>query len=173
MMTAPFLTLPLRRKRDVLSARQKARRVANLLGYQTHEQACITAGAFMVASQALALFGKAVLCFQIEDRQLNIFAQEVKRESASTANRITHLVDETNVKTLYRLTKPLPAEQSHDLADKDLGWLINTVADTAPDHLFEEVEKQNQEILMLLSELRLCRPPLPRTEEKIQNPHAA
>lgn len=178
MTITPFLALVLRRKKDALSARQKARRVANLLGYDTQEQACIAAGAFVVACQALTLFGRARLCFQIENNQLDVFAQELKNPSqesakASSANRITGLFRTVDPKTLYRLSKPLPPEQSPHFAEMDLGWLVTKVEETACSGLFDEIIKQNQEMLTLLHELRLCQATLSAREEKPRNPHAA
>jgi hypothetical protein len=175
MTITPFLTLILRGKKDALYARQKARRVANLLGYDPQEQACIAAGAFVVACQALALFGKARVCFQIENQHFEVFAQELKSESAKAAlaNRITGLFRAVEPKTLYRLSKPLPPEQSPHLDEMDLGWLVNKVEETAASGLFDEIVKQNQEMLTLLHELRLCQAALNRNEEKPRNPHAA
>jgi hypothetical protein len=175
MTITPFLTCKLRGKKDAILARQKARRIASLLCYPPHEQACIAAGVFVVACQGLALLGKARLCFQIENRQLQVFAQQAISEQSNTcpapANRITEVLREVDPKTLYRLTKPLPPEQQ--VSEKDLGWLVHKVEETAPDNLFGEIVRQNQEILSLLHELRLFQGNAPEKEEKTKNPHAA
>src|SRR5207245_2326032 len=132
MTITPFLTLPIRGKKDALYARQTARRVASLLRFHPHEQACITAGVFVIACQALTLFGKARICFQIENQQLHVFAQGGKQASQTDSqddciNRITELLRGTDAQPLYRLTRPLPADQGPELAERDLGWLVQQV----------------------------------------------
>jgi len=178
MTITPFLTLQLGARKDALHARQTARRVATLLGYSPHEQACITAGVFVIACQALTRFGgKARLCFQIEKRHLHVFAQEspaaTAEPSPTGANRITEWFRDVDPQTLYRLSKPLPAEQTNDLTERDLGWLVSKVEEAVPHALFEEVVKQNQEILALLHELRLCQGVALEKEKKFSDPHAA
>ena len=173
MTITPFLTLKLRGKRDALLARQRARRVANLLGFDAHEQACIAAGAFVVACQALTLLGKTHLCFQIENHQMHIFVQDAKPQTDTPeAKRLRGLFPAVDPHALYRLTKPLPAQQ---LAadEQELGWLAATVEATAASGLFDEIIKQNQEILALLHEVRLYRADGKQKEEKPANPHAA
>jgi len=175
MTITPFLALKLRGKKDAILARQRARRVASLLAFDIHEQACIAAGAFVVACQALKLFGKARLCFQIENHQLQIFAQDVKPATAeppTVSTRLTGMFPETDPKTLFRLTKQLPAQSG--LADEmELGWLVKKVEETACDGIFDEIVKQNQEMLALLHELRLFQAGSSQKPEKSSNPHAA
>ena len=173
MTITPFLTLKLRGKRDAVLARQRARRAASLLCFDPHEQACVAAGAFVVACQALLLFGKARLCFQIENNQLHIFAQEAVTEPAQVPpKRLAGLFPEADPKALFRLTKPLPV-QKHATEELDLAWLVKKVEETACAGLFEEVVKQNQEILALLHELRLYQANLTPKEEKTSSAHAA
>src|ERR1051325_2451805 len=81
MTITPFLALKIRTKKDAVRARTRARRVAGLLSFDPHEQTCIAAGAFVIACQAMMLFGKARLCFQIESHQLQIFAEELCGDS--------------------------------------------------------------------------------------------
>lgn len=172
MTITPFLTLKLRGKRDALFARQRARRVANLLSYDVAEQACIAAGTFVVACQALERFGKARLLFQIDAGQLQVFAQDLNAEAPEpAANRITGLFQENEPVALYRLVKQLPADQN--LEQGDLGWLVRKVEETACDETFTEIVKQNQEMLAMLHELRICRANFKPMEEKTNPPHAA
>ena len=70
------LTLALRSKRDVLLARQRARQTAVLFHFEPHDQACIAAGAFAVAAEALRRSKCGQLWIQIEDRTLRIFSRE-------------------------------------------------------------------------------------------------
>jgi len=174
MTITPFLSLRLRGKKDALLARQRARRVASLLQFSPLEQACIAAGTFVVACQALAMLGKARLYFQIEHNQLHVFAEVVDPDGASarTAKRLVGLFPEIDPKLLYRLTKPLPPQDG--IAEElDLAWLVKNIEETASDGLFDEVVKQNQEILAVLHELRLYQNKLKENGEKPASPHAA
>lgn len=171
MTITPFLALKLRGKKDAIRARQRARRVASLLGFEPHEQTCIAAGTFVVACQALSAFGQARLCFQIEDHQLQVFA-ESGAESAPVAQRLAGLFGEPEANSVYRLSKPLPARDVP--ADEiELGWLVKKVEETASSRVFDEIVKQNQEILALLHELRLYRGDLTRLGGKSAHPDAA
>ena len=51
--------------------------------------------------------------------------------------------------------------------------MVNQVEQTACNGLFDEIIRQNQEILTLLHELRLFRGDLTKKEEKSASPHAA
>jgi hypothetical protein len=176
MTTTPFLTLNLRGKKDAVLVRQRARRVASLLNFDGYEQACIAAGTFVVASQALLLLGKARICFQIDNQQLHVFAQEATAEIDNPAHhaskRLAGLFANVESKTLFRLTKPLP-QRELAAEEVELGWLVNQVEQTACNGLFDEIVKQNQEILALLHELRLCQLKAGPKEEKSSSPHAA
>ncbi len=151
-----LLNLPLRSKRDVLFARQRARQVAALLHFSPDEQACIAAGAFAVAAEALRQALSGELCLQIENHALHIFP----RASAARGKQPAILSFFTAQRSL-RMVKPLPAE-APPLADEDLAWIAAQLEDHAPGSLFEEVRNQNQEVLALLSALQTCRAELER-----------
>jgi hypothetical protein len=173
MTITPFLTLNLRGKKDAVLARQRARRVASLLSFDPYEQACIAAGTFFVACQALLVLGKSRLCFQIDQQQLQIYAEEIKAASTDQASkRLTGLFNEVDAKTLFRLCKPLPPQES-PVEQMDLGWLVKQVETKACQGLFDEIVKQNQEVLALLHELRLFQGNSTKKEEKAPAPHAA
>lgn len=146
MKADPFMTLRVCSRKDALRGRHQARLVAQLLHFEAHEQACVAAGTFLVACQALERLGQAQLCFLIEQRQLHVFAEAVgppgEAASASVAEPSVSL----------RLTKPVPPGQP--LATADLGWLVGRIEQTGRNGLFAEIVKQNQEILSLLHELR-------------------
>jgi hypothetical protein len=176
MTITPFLALKLRGKKDAVLARQRARRVASLLSFSPHEQACIAAATFVVACQALMLFGKARLCFQIENHQLHIFAQDASADTGvhppPAAKRLVGMFPDVETKSLFRLTKPLPP-QENAAEEIELGWLVNKVEETACNGLFDEIIRQNQEVLSLLHELRLYQGNVSKKEEKPISPHAA
>jgi hypothetical protein len=170
MNTLPFLTISVHGKKDAIRARQRARQVAALLGYPPSEQACIAAGTFVIACQGVAQLGKCVLGLHIENHQLHVFIQDgnARRHAATgPVNRVAPLRDDADV-PLVRLVKPVPAERS--FAEEDLAFLArNTTSE--PGNLFEEVVKQNQEVLTLLHELYACQ--RQRDEGQPVQPHAA
>jgi hypothetical protein len=129
-----------------MRARYRARQVARLLQFSAHEQACIAAGTFAVVCQALELLGKSVLCFQIDDSKLHVFMRSAR---GGGVNRISALAGGEQ-SALLRLVKPLPPDQA--LAEADLAWLVQNVEDP-PSGLFDEVVRQNQEMLSLLHAL--------------------
>jgi hypothetical protein len=148
-MTAyPFFTFPIRGKRDAMRARYRARQVARLLQFSAHEQACIAAGTFAVVCQALEVLGKSLLCFQIDDNKLHVFLRSTRSRddhARGGVNRIASLA--VGEESLLRLVKALPPDQA--LAEADLAWLVQNVEDP-PAGLFDEVVRQNQEVLSLL-----------------------
>jgi hypothetical protein len=152
-MTAhPFLTLPIRQKKDAITARHRARQVASLLHFDGQQQACVAAAAFAVVCQALAVVGRCLLCFQIEENQLHVYVRTSAEHPECSTRRIScgTPVAGGDARALLRLVKPLPEDRG--LAEADLAWLVHNTEET-PAGLFEEVVKQNQEILSLLHEL--------------------
>src|SRR5438105_1663292 len=150
----PFLTFPIRGKKDAIRARHQARLVASLLHFSPLEQVCIAAGAFAVVCQALPVLRKFALCFEIDGEQLHVYARQpsIAPEEAKPVNRIKSHTAEAPA--LLRLAKRLPGDQA--VAEADLAWLVHN-AESRPAKLFDEVIKQNQEVLALLHEVYTLR----------------
>ncbi len=163
MLIPPFLTHRVRSKKDALSARLKARLVASLLQFEIHEQACIAAGTFLVACKALASHGKCMLCFQIDQGHLHVYAQECRSPDLPRLGEVAKLG--------LHLDKPLPCGRTW--GEKDVAWLVKKVEESTHDGLFDEIVRQNQEILALLHELQSQRAILGAREESSRNPNAA
>ena len=155
MSAQPFLAFSVCRKRDVIRARNRARQIASLLRYSPHEQACIAAGTFAIACQALVTLGRRELCFQIESRQLQVYIREpVFGDEAllGIANRTAAFAAVSD--PTLRLVKPLPEDAQ--LGEADLGWLVQHT-DEPCEPLFDEIIRQNQEVLGLLHELYIVK----------------
>jgi len=140
MDAEPFLTLRLRTCRDLILARHRARQIAELLRFPAEDIICIAAGAFVVAEQSKRLLRRASLCFAIVDHQLRVFARPIRALAQLPSN-------------LYILSKPLPRDDQQ-LASEDIAWLIRKVGELVPATPQEEILRQNQEILLLLTRLR-------------------
>jgi hypothetical protein len=136
-MNTLLLTVPVGRKRDVVVARQRARQIASVLGFGAHEQSCIAAAVFELTRQALATSEHATIHFEVAQNALHVFPQGVKGERS------------------VRLEKPLPVSDNA-LAREDLSWVIRELVQRTPETVFEEINRQNQELLVVLLELREC-----------------
>jgi hypothetical protein len=166
MTTSPFLTVPIHGQKDALRIRHRARQIASLLHYPPHEQTCIAAGTFVIACQLLNLPGKHAVAFTIDNGHLHVQAEPVEPRDGPV-NRLMSLIGAPAEAPLH-LVKPLPADRP--LADADLAWLVANTQD-APIGLFEEIVRQNQEVLTLLHDLHALQPqPAPGERPR---PHAA
>jgi len=152
MTHTPLLLLRIRRKRDALFARGQARRVAALLGFDPLEQACVAGLVFELARQALDGAGAVRLEFAVERGRLVICP-------VGGGPRL-------------RVEKPLPPRDPA-LPAEDLSWVVRELARWTPPNLFEEVQKQNQELLRTLRELRDCQARLADLALKEAGPNAA
>src|SRR4051794_30774132 len=74
LMNSSFLTFKMRCKRDVVLARDWARQVAALLGFEPLEQACIAGLVFEIAAQAREHTRRATLEFRVIGDKLHIAA---------------------------------------------------------------------------------------------------
>jgi hypothetical protein len=143
-----LLALPLRTRRDAVLARQRGRRLAALLQYGPHEQTLVGAGTFAVASQALEILGQADLCFQVDRKTLHVFAQPARPVSRSN-NRLCKAPQPAAV--LLRLARALPEQR--EFSEADLRWIVDQLPLLEPVNLYEEMRRQNQEMLGLLHAL--------------------
>ena len=141
-MSTPFLSLPVAARRDVVLARDRARQVAGLLGFDALEQACVAAAVFEIASQAREA-GRSMLHFQVEGDLFQVFAMP---QVTSVTGRPGGL----------RLEKILPKKEPA-LALEDVPWAVRQLAEQSPASLFSEIKRQNQELLYTLAELHGCR----------------
>jgi hypothetical protein len=139
-----LVTLSIRRRRDALFARQRARQIAGLFHFEIHDQAFIAAGTFAIASQILRHGRSGVICIALENDGVHIFPR------AGGKGRATRPQLPENS---WRLVKALPV--AADYAPEDLAWLCKQLNEGG-SHVFEEIERQNQEMLELLHALQVA-----------------
>jgi hypothetical protein len=139
LMSEPILTLRLRSKRDVVLARQRARQVAGLLGYDRPEQVQIATAAFDLAAAFLRQKGRGVFRFHA---------------SAGTLRMQTEPV------IVLRMERPLPPGVL-DMASGDVAWAAETLDDLTPLDVYEEMVQMNRELLQVVRQLAAYRQPLP------------
>ena len=147
-MTTSILVLKIGKKRELLRARQLTRQIAGLLGFNANEQASIAAAVFELGCQTLAVKEIATLQFQITESLFQVLP----------GNKTPPL----------RLEKPLPRYESTPAA-VDLVWMVRQLAELTPFQALEEIQRQNQELLRTLAELKACQAKLeqmtpPQTE---------
>lgn len=141
-MDQPLLLQSVRTKKDVIVARQRARRIAGMLGFDCRAQAEIAAATFYLALDALKKTHGATLRFQVDEKELSVVV-EAARGSAEAS---------PPTPGLFRLQRPLAA-QSAKLSSEDRRFIATTLASRTRPDLFAEVEKQNQELMQALLEL--------------------
>lgn len=133
-MNQLLLDLPLGRKRDLLLARQRARQIVGLLGFDREKQASISATVFEIASQVCGKKG-ANLRFQLGGNGLQVLALP---------------------RSALRLDIPLPPA-SAKMERADLAWAVVALHENTPLDVLEEVRLQNQELLRTMQELQRLR----------------
>lgn len=138
-----LLTLALRCKRDVVLARQRARQIAALLHFEFQDQACIAAGAFAVATEALRQARSGEVCMETDGKVLHLFARRLQPRDPAGAVPPGSL----------RLVKSLPLAASRDFSAEDVAWVVEQLNQQECLNLFEEMDHQNQEMLALLHAL--------------------
>jgi len=156
-----LVTLSIRRRRDALFARQRARQIAGLFHFELHDQAFIAAGTFAIATQILRHARSGEICIALANDVLHIFPR-ARGQGRSTSPQLPE--------KSWRLVKALPAPA--DYAAEDLVWLCKQLNEEG-SHVFEEIERQNQEMLVLLHALKVANARLAGALEEQRIPSAA
>lgn len=149
-MNEPIFSLPLRRKRDVVAARQRARQIAGLLGYDRRQQVQIAAAVFDLAALFCRQNGKGVLRFHAADGAFRVSTEPV---------------------ILLRLERPLPPGVL-DMAGGDIAWAAGALDDMTPLDPFDEMVQLNRELLQTLRELAAHDPPAVGKDQPALRPAA-
>src|SRR5690348_876147 len=119
-MTTLLLALPVRRRRDVVEARQRARQIAGLLGFDPREQAGIASAVFEIGYRARRHPGGCSLHFQLDRATLQVFP--VNLPGRRPAGGRLDILPLGEAGPELRLEKPLP-NRTPPLDRADLPWL--------------------------------------------------
>jgi hypothetical protein len=133
-MKQELLTLQIQRRRDVIRLRQKVRQLARLLGFDPLLVAFLAARAFSMACQGLDRQRPITISFHLHD---GAFRMEGPAEPAAEL--------------------ALPAKLS--FSPEDITWILKEMDANASMGLFDEIQRQNQELLDLLREMPAERRP--------------
>ncbi len=190
----PLLTVTIQYERDVVSARQRARQVAMLLGFETQDQTKLATAVSEIARNAFAYAGGGKVEFTIEGRtppQLLV----VKISDSGTGVRdlttilegryrsptgmgvgllgAKRLMDSFDIKstpggTTVWLRKLLPSKAGL-IRPERVKEITTALAAQRPDDAFAEIRQQNQELLGTLDELRKRQDELARSNRELED----
>ncbi len=179
-MSSPILRLEIRVEHDVVLARQRARQVAGLLGFEAQDQTRIATAVSEIARNAFQYAGggtvefladggkRSALVVRISDRGPGIKDLQTildgRYQSATGMGLgivgVRRLMDQFRVEssagagTAVEFAKGLP-RHAPPVTPQGLARVAEGLARHGPESPFEEVRQQNQELLQALEELRL------------------
>lgn len=177
-MLEPILTIPLRTERDAVQARQRARELAALLGFDNQDQIRLATATSEIARNAFRYAQNGVVEFSLQLEH----PQHVEVSIRDSGPGIAHLqqildghyrsdtgmgmgivgtkrlmdefeLESTPAGTRARLVKRLPRHRPL-LTTRNVEELEQKLRTTAVESPFAEIERQNQELFKTLQELR-------------------
>jgi signal transduction histidine kinase/CheY-like chemotaxis protein len=178
-VTPAFLTLAVRTERDVVLARQRARQLAGLLGFDVQDQTRLSTAVSEIARNALVYAGKGDVVFGIEGATApqvlvvrvsdsgpgipNLQTILAGRYQSSTGMGVgiigaRRLMDHFVIRTtpgrgtVVELKKSLP-RQSALIGEPQIADIAEQLARADPHDPLAEIQRQNQELLRALDEL--------------------
>jgi signal transduction histidine kinase/CheY-like chemotaxis protein len=186
-----LLTVQIAREEDVVTARQRARQVADALGFDTHDQTRVATAVSEIARNAFRYATGGRVEFALDTAQ-GVLAVTV----TDSGGGIPHLksvmsgsyesatgmglgiigsrrvmddfeVNATATGTTVRMAKRLPRRAA--LGKADVARIAERLAAVAPRSMTDEMLQQNHELLAALEELRLRQEDLTRLNEELQD----
>ena len=178
-MNATILTIEIRFEQDVVMTRQRARQIAELLGFDSQDQTRIATAVSEIARNAFqyALAGKVE--FRVEGNLPQIFVICIRDKGSGIANlnaildgKYTsatgmglgiigskRLMEQFDIEsssgqgTTVQMGKPLP-KRAPLVNPTRLLQIADELIARSPQNPFEEIQQQNQELLRALEELQ-------------------
>jgi signal transduction histidine kinase/DNA-binding response OmpR family regulator len=179
-MSYSILTVSIRSEYDTVAARQRARQIATLLGFDRQDQTRISTAVSEIARNAFNYAGGGRVEYLVEGRATpQLFLIKVSdagkgiRDLSSVLDGTyrsqtgmglgiagaRRLMDQFQIEsdaahgTTIWLKKLLP-KRAPLLSEADIGKLAGSLARQAPEDAFHELQHQNQELLGALEEIR-------------------
>jgi hypothetical protein len=153
----PILTLKIRNRRDVLRARQRARQIAGLLGFELLEKTAIACAVFEIARRACRSMGGSAIRFQLDESTLAVFPVKCGHGRAdvdlhsSWDSKPFHPA-EPATDSMLRLDRPQPS-RALPLDRESLAFVAAELSRLTPFDVFEEIHQHNQELLDVCQQL--------------------
>src|ERR1700728_1792643 len=194
-MAGTILTLAIACERDTVAARQRARQIARLLGFDPQDQTRISTAVSEIARNAFNYAGGGRVEYSIEGRTSpQLFIVKIKdsgpgvrdlenilegRYKSSTGMGMgilgaRRLMDQFQIEstpgkgTTIWLKKLLPRRTSV-WKPQDLPGLAASLASEGPQDAFQELQHQNQELLNALEEIRTRQIELTRLNRELED----
>jgi signal transduction histidine kinase/DNA-binding response OmpR family regulator len=188
-----ILTLRLRHERHVVHARQRARDIAALLGFEHQEQIRLATAASELARNAFRYASNGVVEFLVRGDSPQLFVLSVTDSGPGIAN-LSDILDGKYVSktglgkgivgtrrlmdrfeitsspggTFVEAGKNLPVTAPHVDAER-VRWIAIELAKSSATDPFDEIERQNQELLKTLAELRENQDQLAELNHELEN----
>src|SRR5580693_8066522 len=194
-MAGTILTLAIASERDTVAARQRARQIARLLGFDSQDQTRISTAVSEIARNAFNYAGGGRVEYSIEGRTSpQLFIIKIRdsgpgvrdlenilegRYKSSTGMGMgilgaRRLMDQFEIEsapgkgTSIWLKKLLPS-RSRVWKPQDLPALAAQLAGQGPQDAFQELQHQNQELLNALEEIRTRQIELTRLNRELED----
>jgi signal transduction histidine kinase/CheY-like chemotaxis protein len=177
-MPINLYTLQLRKEQDVVEARQRARDIAALLGFENREQIRLATAASEMARNAFRYARNGKVVFHLRSEPPQSLEIEISDSGPGIPNLDTilegryksdtglgigiigtkRLMDAFDIQTAttgttVRMSRQLPAGAAV-ITEKRAKELISKLKLQQPDSPYAEIERQNQELLKTMEELR-------------------
>jgi signal transduction histidine kinase/CheY-like chemotaxis protein len=194
-MSSSILSVSIRSEYDTVAARQRARHIARLLGFDAQDQTRISTAVSEIARNAFNYARGGRVEYMLEGRTApQLFVVKVTDSGTGIPNLQTildgryqsktgmgmgilgarRLMDQFQIETApghgttIWLQKLLP-KNSPVLNEADLGRLAAKLALEAPEDAFHELQRQNQELLAALDEIQVRQEELSRLNRELED----
>jgi signal transduction histidine kinase len=194
-MNLSILSVTIHREHDTVAARQRARQVARLLGFDSQDQTRISTSVSEIARNAFNYAGGGKVEFQLEGQTSpQLFIMKVSDSGPGIRDLQTilegryqsqtgmglgiigaqRLMDQFQVEstlgkgTTIWLKKLLP-KRSPLVGPRELGQIVETLARETPQNPLQELQHQNQELLKALEEIRTRQTELTRVNRELED----
>jgi signal transduction histidine kinase/CheY-like chemotaxis protein len=194
-MSLPILSVTIRHEHDTVDARQRARQIARLLGFDAQDQTRISTAVSEIARNTFnyANGGKVeylvegrtapqLLIIRVSDRGPGIRDLETILEGRYVSKTgmglgilgARRLMDQFQVESVPRkgttiqMTKLFP-KRAPVIREPDLARIADALAQERPQDAFHELQHQNQELLQALEEIRTRQAELSRVNRELED----
>lgn len=193
-MSYRILTADVRFEQDIVQVRQRARQIANLLGFDSQEQTRIATAVSEIARNALKYAGGGKVEFIVEGQSPQIFLTRISDNGPGIPNlsavlgtdfrsqtgvgmglaAAKRLMDEVQIDsvpdrgTVVQLIKQF-SKQMAPLSAIELNQLVDKLARQIPEDPYTEIQQQNQELLRTLDELRQRQEELVKLNQQLED----
>jgi signal transduction histidine kinase/CheY-like chemotaxis protein len=192
-MKAALLTLELKYEPDIVTARQRARQIAGLLSFDAQDQTRLATAVSEIVRNAFEYAGGGKVEFTVDEKSgllevrvsdrgpgIARLAEVLSGEYVSRTGMglgilgARRLMDRFHVEsppkggTIVTLGKTLPAGVG-PLTSGRIAEIAEALAARTPDDPFQEIQRQNQELLRALDELRMRERELARLNAELED----